>query len=259
MSGIEEVIKSNNLFLAGTIDNIFAIHQAEMKKVASELVGRVDFSWVSAQLADVNRSFADVFHHHVAELYIPTASVPPYRFVEQVTIPTATVAYYTHSVRDLVDAETSTDVLPLPERGNEEFGDQNLDTLLVKLNSDFVAMRHGSWSALSTAGPDRLRHAGVSQRELLSQLLQLLVPNSTLPEDNRKGPQIKARMKVVLGVGSSDADFIEVMVNAVYSWYNQLNKYTHHNEKHEESLRALLRTGEGLMRFILVNLNRDPS
>jgi hypothetical protein len=170
---------------------------------------------------------------------------------ERITVPTATVAYYADSLRDLVEAEIGKDISALPDQGFEEFGDQSLDHLLCEINPDFVEMRHGCWSALYMGGPDRLRHAATSQRELLTQLLQHLVPGAQLPAEKRQGPQVKARAEAVVGASENDAEFIEAVSKAVLSYYSQLNKYTHHNIKHEESLRALLHTGEGLIRFIL--------
>ena len=66
---------------------------------------------------------------------------------------------------------------------------------------------------------------------------------------------MKARVRIVIGESKSDAEFADAIAKAVLSYYRQLNKYTHHNMKHEESLRAALHTGEGLIRFILSKVN----
>jgi len=105
------------------------------------------------------------------------------------------------------------------------------------------------------------RHAGTSQRELLRQLLEQLVPHDLLPEENRQGSQIKARVRIALKTSASDTEFIQDLSKAIERYYSQLNKYVHHNKKHEESLRALMHAGEGLIRFILakMSLNLDES
>lgn len=251
------IAKQNNIFLARAIDDVLAIRQSSMVEFATAMHNSFDFSWISGQLAQVNQSFENLFRYHMEHINRASLHTPFPLLASRITVPTATVAYYTDSLRDLVEAETEAEISPLPSRGVAEFGDQSLDPILSKLNPDFVEMRHGSWSALQMAGPDRLRHAGTSQRELLTQVLQHFVPDLLLPEDSRQGPQIKGRVKIALGGSDSDAEFVDVLAKALLSYYRQLNKYTHHNEKHEASLRALLRAGEGLLLFMLLNMSVD--
>ena len=87
---------------------------------------------------------------------------------------------------------------------------------------------------------------------MVSQLLCRRVPDTALPEEARGSLSIKARVKIILGGSRSGADFVDAVAKALFEFYNQLNKYTHQNEKHEASLRAILQTGEGLIRLILV-------
>ncbi len=251
LAGIDKIVKQNNLYLTGAIDNILTIHQAEMAKVATQVQSSIDFSWISTHLINVNQSFGHLFRDYLEKIEIPNVPTISLSLAEEIILPAATVNYYSDSLRDLVEAETEADIPPLPDQGHEEVGDQALDTLLCEHSPDFVDMRRGSWSVLQIGSPDRLRQAATSQRELIRQLLQLLVPDIHLPEGQRQGPQIKARVRIVLETSKSDTEFIEAVVQAVFSSYNQLNKYTHQNQKHEESLIALLRTGEGLIRFIL--------
>jgi ribosome-associated translation inhibitor RaiA len=168
-------------------------------------------------------------------------------------MPPTILASYTDSARDFIDAEVAFEspTLAKPDQSFEEYGDQELDNRLYKLNPSYVEMRQGAWAALNQSNPDRIRHAATSHRELLRQMLQQLVPNAELPEENRQGTQLKARIKKALGTSEENAEFIDAVGAAVVTLYDQLNKYTHHNKKHEESLRALLHTGEGWIRFIL--------
>jgi hypothetical protein len=137
------------------------------------------------------------------------------------------------------------------ERDYEVDGDASLDILLIRLNPDFVEMRKGSWVALRGRGPDYLRHAGASQRELLVQVLTHLVSTGTLPASDKQGPQIKARLKA-LGLSNTDAEFASSLANAALGLYQQLNKYTHGNQKDEASCECILRMVEALLKFILL-------
>lgn len=255
--GIEEIARQNNLYLASAINDALAIRQDELIQLVGQVPSSFDFSWVSTDLTNVNRSFEQLFRHYIEQIDIPRLTIPLPVLTENIVVPTATVAYYTGSLHSFIDAEIMSDVPPLADQGFEEFGDHNLDALLFNLNPDFVEMRQGAWSALQGNSPDRLRHAGTSQRELLRQLLEQLVPRDLLPKENRQGLQIKARVRIALKTSESDAEFIQDLSKAIERYYSQLNKYVHHNKKHEESLRALMHAGEGLIRFILAKLNSE--
>ncbi|MBI4321321.1 MAG: hypothetical protein HY675_22750 [Chloroflexi bacterium] len=254
----EHVLKQTNLLLAGSVDNVLVLRQAQADalRLAESVTHSIDFSWVSAQLNAVSRSFAQVFSEKVEEIRLSNSIVPSPLLAARITASTTTVSHYTGSLRQLIEADHKSNVGSLPETRTEEFGDESLDNALRRIDPCLIVIRRGSWQVLNTGGLDRYRHAATSQRELLTQLLRLFVPDLELPEENRKGPQIKARIKVALGGSDSDADFVDTMVKAVFSYYQQLNKYTHENLNREESLRALMRAGEGLIRFILANI--DP-
>jgi hypothetical protein len=253
--GIEEIARKNHLYLASAINDALAIRQTEFIQLAEQVQSSFDFSWVSTDLAKVNRSFEQLFRQYIEQIEVPRLVTPLPVLTENIVVPTGTVAYYTGSLHSFIDADTMTDVPPLADQGFRELGDQSLDDLLYDLNPDFVEMRQGAWSALQGNSPDRLHHAGTSQRELLRQLLEQLVPHDSLPEENRQGSQIKARVRIALKTSESDAEFIQNLSKAIERYYSQLNKYVHHNKKHEESLRALLHAGEGLIRFILTKVN----
>jgi len=252
-AGLEEIIKNSNVQLASAIANTLAIRQEEfLKKIKSS----IDFDKLFAHLININEAHEKIFGQYVEQ--IKFSAIPPANFdiIANIALPTATVAFYNVSVRNLFDAETEK-VVESSARNfhNNELGDETLDIHLAELNPDLVEIRKGSWLALASNRPDHLRQAATSQRELLRQVLELLVPNSLLSDKNKQGPQIKMRAKIVLELEDRDAEFIDVCAKAVLSYYDELNKYTHHNEKHEESLRAIFHTGEGLLRFLLTKKN----
>lgn len=247
----EAVLNQNNLVLADTINNLLAVRNSAFAQVVFK-----DYSWLTADISQVTQALAKVYNTRTQNFETSRLSFTPFQAADRFVVPSATVAYYTASAREYIAADIDPQPSALPNPGYEEQGDQNLDERLYLLNPDYVEMRHGSWSALSRPGPDRLRHAATSQRELLRQLLTQLVPDAQLPEENRGGPQLKARVRQALDASDSDAEYVVALSESVVRLYSQLNKYTHHNEKHEESLRALLHTGEGLMRFLLSLLDK---
>jgi predicted transcriptional regulator len=248
---LEQAAKQNNIYLASAIDNVLSIRQSETIRLAQPIPQTDTLVWLKTDLARVSQAYQHLFDYRVAHVSALLSAADFPKQIEWMTRPTATVTFYTRSARSRVEAEDQSGLPLLPQDRFDEVGDESLDTMLGKLSPDFAEMRHGSWLALRSRSPDYLRHAGVSQRELLTQVLENLAPTAALPEDQRQGPQVKARLKLILGASDSDAEFADTLCKAMLSSYSQLNKYTHHNEKHEESLRALLHTGEGLIRFIL--------
>jgi DNA-binding Lrp family transcriptional regulator len=247
----ESILNQTSQILAKAIGSLIDIR----RDVAGQIIGNAlspDLSWLAKDMGQVTKAFTHVFNDQIKEISLPDFSTTISQTADRFSMPPAIVASYTDSARGFIDAEVVSDnpVLPVHNLSFEEYGDRELDEQLCQLNPDYVEMRQGAWAALSQTNPDRLRHAATSQRELLRQLLEQLVPDAELPGENKQGPQLKARIKKALGTSEGNAEFIDAVEKAVVTFYGQLNKYTHHNLKHEESLKALLHTGEGLIRFI---------
>ena len=256
LAGLSDIIKNSNIQVASAITNTITIQQLELiEKIQSS----INFDGLFSHLTNLNKSYENLFSRQINLLKSDLFPQANFDVVTNIALPTSTVAFYNASVRNLFDAETENFSEPIIINYENNSGDETLDSYLEKLDPDFVEMRRGSWIALESKGPDYLRQSATSQRELLSQILELLAPNALLPNENKQGPQIKARTKIALGIGDLDSEFIDACSKAVLAFYKELNKYTHSNEKHEEGLRAILQTGEGLIRFILAKVNSDKN
>jgi hypothetical protein len=249
---IETLASLDNRLIAQALDGLLVIRHDVLEQIGGGAFLK-SLDWLAKDIGNVTQAFTQVFRDQIQELKIPNFAIIDPKTSDRFILPPRIVASYTSSTRDFLRADFITDMQPLPspERGLEELGDQELDTLLYQLNPIYIKIRQGAWLALRQPNPDRLRHAATSQRELMRQLIVQLVPDTKLPEEDKGGTRLRARLKVAFGTSDSNAEFVESVSAAVVSLYDQLNKYTHHNEKHEESLRALMHTSEGLIRFIL--------
>ena len=243
--------RHNSLLLSGAMENAFALEQSALADVAKNTSTFDRLAWAWPRLSEVTRSFGRLFEEQ-SSTWLTQPSLPLERAQsESMVLPTATVARYTESLRWLDEAESDTPTRPLHTL-SDDLGDEGLDPLLARIDPEFVKMRQGSWQTLRAGGLDRLRQAAVSQREMLSQLLRELAPDTKLPKDARGKPSTKARVRVILDCNGSIVDFVDAVVKALLEYYKQLNKFTHQNQTQEESLQAILQTGEGLIRLILV-------
>jgi len=247
-----EFASKNNLLLAHITDNMF-----EIGRLSASIIP-ADKSLILRQATRVNLALDGIWQETARDL-VSLPVVPPDALHVRVTVPTFAVAHYSDAVTFYVGEEASVDQTLLAQYSHEEeYLDPDLDPLLARLDPDFVDMRRGSWSALASGRYDKLRHAATSQRELVRQVFQMLVPDVQLPEDLAAGkPHVKARVKAALGGSKTSAEFAIAMADAVCSLYEQLNKFTHHNQKHETILQAVLRSGEGLLLFILSEIDVD--
>jgi DNA-binding MarR family transcriptional regulator len=280
---LETLINQNNLFISNSIANISFLQLDEKLN---------KFNWLASDLANLSQSFSALEEGQAKQFasyldmveaaetaqtkqvasYLDmveaaetaqTKQVASYLDMVQAAetaqamlLPASTFSLYTDSARYLVNAETDTRA-PITSDHYDISGDKGLDDLLYRLNPNFVDMRRGTWNAISQGGPDSLRHAAVSQRELLRQVLEHLVPSNSLPDEQRHGPQLKARLREILELQQDEANFIEKMANALVSFNTQLNNYTHGNKKRQQILVALLHTGEGLIRYIMVQNTKN--
>jgi len=252
----QTVINQNSFNLANTIHELVTVQQELFAKTMANTV-KVDFSWLAKDLSQVVAAFTPIISDQLVDWEASRFIPPSVQLAERLVLPGATMASYADSAHSVIDAETEPDIPVLSTEGLPWEGDQKLDESLALLNPEFVEIRHGSWFALQNAGPDRLRHAASSMRELVRQLLELLVPEKRLPKEERGKPQLKSRLILALQESKRDSEFVVNVGQALVSSYDQLNKYTHYNEKHEDSLRSLLISTEGWIGFILSLRNKE--
>lgn len=253
----DSVALQTNL-LADAMDHVLALQRADASMLSLQSSEMANVSWAFEQMDVVTSSLSDFFRDELELLRLPNVGVTLASVAEQMILSTVPVTHYLEATRYLVDAAIEPSEAPPAARHRmEDVGNQRLDPLLRRLDPNFVDMRHGAWIALNGDNPDRWRHAASSQRNLLTQLLRTLAPEMKFTDDNQPGSQMKERVKVLISGSNSGADFVKHVSDAVYSYYAQLNKFDHTNQKHGASLRAILHAGEGLMEFLLVNLSTE--
>lgn len=252
----QSVINQNSFNLASTIHDLITVQQGLIAKTIANAV-KVDFSWLAKDMSRVVSAFTPIISDQLLDWEASKFIPPNVQLAERLVLPGTTVASYADSAHSVIDAETEPDIPVLSTEGLPWEGDRKLDESLARLNPEFVEIRHGSWYALQNAGPDRLRHAASSMRELVRQLLELLVPDKRLPKEDRGKPQLKSRLILALQESKRDTEFVVNVGQALVSSYDQLNKYTHYNEKHEDSLRFLLISTEGWIGFIISLRNKE--
>lgn len=212
---------------------------------------------IPANLSLISSSLADVFHENLLSLGGSNTPFQPSVLSDHLYYSTLPVSHYAQASRHLLVDELFELSDESQSRTNEDLGNEELDPLLSRLDPDFVGKRRGSWIALNGTNPDRLAHAAGSQKNLLLQVLRLLVADSELAyvDLNEKGSKIKARVKQIMGGSESETDHVMAVANAVVTGYAIYNKYDHTNQKNDRALRAHLQTGEALLFMVLIRLD----
>lgn len=238
----------NNVLLSHAIDEI---------RSAYESVGHfgllsqtTTYDWIAQGLVDVNQAYGALMNDRFSEFDQVSRILPSVS--ARIVPPTASVSYFAQSSHEHIRAAMPRDDVQLiASDRREEFGAAPLDDLLMEIDPLLVEKRHGAWTAYNKRGADWIRHASVSQRELIVHLLDKLVPRDTLNKEESDTPRIIQQVKVLFGRRSSDSDYASALGKALQETYRQHNKYTHGDERHVASFRALLHSTEWWLVFIL--------
>lgn len=140
--------------------------------------------------------------------------------------------------------------------------------LFAELGPQYIQMWEGSWSALQRKGPDYIRQAAHSGRELLMQVLEFYAPDSCFSNDEIRlsghagKPTRKMRVQKALQNDSkSTVNFADSLAKAVDEGYGLLAAASHYRDAAanvtEAQLAALLDSLGGLLRFIYFSRNRE--
>jgi DNA-binding GntR family transcriptional regulator len=242
-----DVLRQHHRSIASIADNLFAIRQLSTigpaQRYLTESAAVEHLDRMTASLADVVRSsgvstMPDAAWHHPASTGMAIDAV----------------GYYSHGVRRGAEAEVLTENDgPSVHIDHPEADFHELDLLLGAVEPRWVEMRRGAWDALRRQGPDCYRHAAVSQRELITQVILHYIPDAELPTDPEttpNGTRLKARLKILLG-SKSRAHYATSMIDAILLHHGQLCTFTHTQPGHEQALYGILRMGDGFLHFML--------
>lgn len=249
------LIAEQTSLLSTALDNVLTLGRfPTAAQLISESVG-ADYAQIPNHLLSISDSLSAVFQDQLHIAHVAAWDRSPKDVAELLLHSTAPVTSYSSAVRYLTESEAQPATQPYAD--HEPMGNEGLDPLLSRLDPDFVGKRRGSWIALNGTNPDRLAHAAGSQKNLLLQVLRLLVSDSEISyvDLNEKGSKIKARVKQIMGGSESETDHVMAVANAVVTGYAIYNKYDHTNQKNEQALRAHLQTGEALLFMVLIRLN----
>jgi hypothetical protein len=139
------------------------------------------------------------------------------------------------------------------------------EALYLQLRSvdvNLVRLWEGAGSAIESDNPDRVRHAAVSMRELLTHVLHLLAPddeirlwNSDSALYDRGKPTRRARLLYICRHINHDPflKFVETDVDSMIEFISLFQRGTHQLVLpfNEVQLRALKAKMEGVLRFLL--------
>ena len=142
------------------------------------------YKGVGRQLTHVSRTYESLLRIKIAEPLNINPAFQAQKTWRDMTIPSAALTNYTQAIRLGVDDQKS-DVIHENQLSNSGRPGDELEYLLEELSPDFVDIRRGSWDALNSDNPDKLRQAAGSYRELVRMVLAMLMPNSRRRRDVR--------------------------------------------------------------------------
>jgi len=249
LAGVADMMARNNALVAGALENMQGL--SVLAQLRNTALDELLYSGVADHVRSVSQTYKGLLDWQTERMAPDFSRLSPEAMWRDITVPTVTVSSYTRSLRWTVHRDEG-ELPPLEQLDFEEGAGSQLDDLLGSLNPRFVDMRHGSWQALRSNNPDKSRHAAVSYRELVRELLTLLVPDAMVSNDV-PGSKMKSAIKRLLGGSESSAEFAVAVSDAIYGLYSYLSKPVHTGYRHPQAVRAALLSGEGLLLFLLVH------
>jgi len=221
--------------------------------VASEAL--TDASLTFAAFDGVGESLDAVLNARFADLSLSTAALPTNDLLKHLTWTMAPSAYTSSAARALT-----------PDVVEDDFDDArsdpwptlstDLSVMLNDIDPDLQRPREGAWEALESRNPDRWRHAGSSQRELIVHTLRALVPDDhpvmkgvKSPNRNHFGPRLRYLLR-----HDVDRQHVEAVDSVIGGLYGLLSSHAHQNHpqfRDDVALTFLLRAGESLLGYLL--------
>lgn len=134
----------------------------------------------------------------------------------------------------------------------QEKVEQDIGSLLGRLDPNYVTMWVGAWTTFNTKSPDHLRQSVASVRELLNHVLRKLSPGNITRKDRIRS--------IVSGNGNqaAEADFIESVADYIDKLYAILSKICHSVYKDELCVKMALKGTEAVL-VVLLRRGEDIS
>ena len=246
------LMQTYNRHLANAIDDSLALRNLSLSRIPELPAERLrSFTPLSVHFPEITEAVEVLSRElsHIATL--DRMSLPEHTLVPMLVPPTATAAY-SRSMRLWIEEDS--DISP-PESYQLQDPHALIHLGLAKFDPGFVEKHQGAWNAFRQGGPDSLRHAAVSMRELIRMFFKQLAPDQDLEEKN--STRLKARVRHILQDSSSGAQFVTHMALGLDGLFDRLNAYTHGDETDKSALQGIMIAADGMLLFVLHNVHRS--
>ena len=137
----------------------------------------------------------------------------------------------------------------------------DLDESLKQIDPHLMELREGAWSTLRARGPEFVRQAAQSGRELIDQILRAAAPEAavrSMPGFVRgtpPSPEITRRHRILFLLSAKEkSELTESVPDLVLAAHKRLAALSHAEEQHSEQRgEDALSTMEAALRALLVN------
>ena len=245
---ISSLMQAYNQNLAKAVGDGLALRSLESSRLPELPLGALSgFAPISVHLPAIAEAVEALGRHLPSHLEAPHGVAPSEDTVITVVTPPAATAAYTRSIRLWIEEDSPAG----PAEAYHPLRDphSHIHGRLAELGPQLVEKHQGAWHALWQGGPDSLRHAAVSMRELLRVVFKHLVPDEDLGGEGTT--RLRARVRHFLNDSESSAQFATHMALGLDGLFDRLNAYTHGDETDRAALQGLMTAADGVLLFIL--------
>lgn len=204
-----------------------------------------DFSFATLQLSGLTESYSRLLRE-------PVEFSESWRTVS-IDFPHYEVRAATDLAGSLFEGAESTSFEIPPEWE----ADESIEGLLAEIDPRLSRLWHGAKEAVDSRNPDSQRHAAVSVRELLDQLIRRLAPDKDVVAWNPLADKLSRTIRLSYITrrieSKATAEFIHCDIRSVTAYMELLNCGTHSVDPPftRVQLSAMLKRAEGLIAYLM--------
>ena len=250
----EFFMQTYNRALASAIDDSLALRSLASASLSERSVARLEaLAPISVHFPAITEAVETLNRELPTRLAALSGIRPTEDSLAAVVVPPTATAAYSRSIRRWIEPESNAG---LPEDYPIQDPHALVHTCLAELNPRFVEKHQGAWNALQQGGPDSLRHAAVSMRELLRTVFKCLVPDEDL--EGEGSIRLKARVRHLLNGSKSGAQFATHMALGLDGLFDRLSACIHGDETDRAALQGVMIATDGVLLFVLHHVRSSP-
>lgn len=241
-----------------TMSDILAAQRAEVELLAVQPSALGALGWIPERLMSVGHALGAIYDSELERFEASCQEIDSRTFDVGLALWSAPPSAFVRSTRLILEGElenrrSASASRPTRPEAAPFLGNHTLDERLASIDPALPSIRRGAWHAIEGDSPDRIRQAATSARELISQVVNRLHPDTPVFDRDVHGSIRKAKVTAIMSGSKSATEYVITCADSFNASYDYLSVLTHTNSKNVASVRALISMAESLVQILLAH------